>query len=813
MNTLSIIEQCINNSPFSHVMILGDCNANPKKQGRVDLELGSFCEANSLFVSDQRILSAETFTFYSLAHNTTSWLDHIICSYSCDSAIIDMNVDNSFVSSDHLPICCTIYVNDTMGSSMVADTCSQNSHSTDYMFSWSGVDNNVKKKYSSLTNRLLCQIDPPIEAIMCQQTNCTKHQQHIDMFYNSIIDCLQSASSLCLSKKPASHSHSAIAGWNEYVKASHAVSRDAFLWWQAYNKPRHGPIFDEMRSSRAQFKRSLRICKQNEQTTISDKLAESLKKHDATEFWKEVSKHNKKKCAAASNIDGVVGERQIAEQWRNYYYDILNSCTNFSSRESVDLQCSDLEVTNQMVIFVDVIKWALNSLKTGKAAGIDGLTSESLIHAGHGLCVLLSMCFTAMFKHSYIPKSMLDSIIVPIIKNKCGDISAATNYRPIAVSNILSKVLELVILFRIEHYLSTTDNQFGYKRKLGTDMCIYTLHETIDILKQSSSSVFISFLDASKAFDKVNHWLLFDKLLKRNVPLYIVKLLVFWYQHQRMAVRWGTHISSFFRVTNSVRQGSILSPKLFSIYMDDLSVSLNALPIGCNVDGTLINHLLYADDICLISLSSAGLQKLLNTCEQYCASHDITFNTNKCYCMCIKSKQDKHSLPTMYLCNQNLSFVDSVKYLGVHIDSSQKSDNDVKRQLKTVYGQANELRKCFMLCTYTVKCTLFSSYCTAMYCSPLWFCSTAASLQQLKVAYNNALRRLLGIPTYHSAREMFVNLGLPSFPELIRKHINLFVERLESSKNHIIFKLVQSVVPLFSNIWKFWFKQTSGLYV
>ena len=118
-----------------------------------------------------------------------------------------------------------------------------------------------------------------------------------------------------------------------------------------------------------------------------------------------------------------------------------------------------------------------------------------------------------------------------------------------------------------------------------------------------------------------------------------------------------------------------------------------------------------------------------------------------------------------------------------------------------------------MLCTYTVKCTLFSSYCTAMYCSPLWFCSTAASLQQLKVAYNNALRRLLGIPTYHSAREMFVNLGLPSFPELIRKHINLFVERLESSKNHIISKLVQSVVPLFSNIWKFWFKQTSGLYV
>ena len=61
---------------------------------------------------------------------------------------------------------------------------------------------------------------------------------------------------------------------------------------------------------------------------------------------------------------------------------------------------------------------------------------------------------------------------------------------------------------------------------------------------------------------------------------------------------------------------------------------------------------------------------------------------------------------------------------------------------------------------------------------------------------------------------LIINLiGLPSFPELVRKHIYLFVEKLENSKNHIIFKLVQSVVPLFSNIWKFWFKQTSGLYV
>ena len=86
------------------------------------------------------------------------------------------------------------------------------------------------------------------------------------------------------------------------------------------------------------------------------------------------------------------------------------------------------------------------------------------------------------------------------------------NYRPIAVNSVLSKILEYVILNRYDNWLYTTDNQFGFKNKLSTDMCIFTFKQVLEYYRNSSSPEFVCFLDASKAFDRINHWHLLDKL-------------------------------------------------------------------------------------------------------------------------------------------------------------------------------------------------------------------------------------------------------------------------------------------------------------
>ena len=156
------------------------------------------------------------------------------------------------------------------------------------------------------------------------------------------------------------------------------------------------------------------------------------------------------------------------------------------------------------------------------------------------------MLFTSMFIHGHAPESMVETVLVPVLKNKAGDLSDTNNYRPIALSNVISKLIEIIILDRCKMQLSTTDYQFGFKQKHATDMCIYVLKEMIDYYRAHGSSVYICSLDASKAFDKINHSILFAKLINRNVPLHIVRLHGVWYSTQQLSVMWGKCSSKVF---------------------------------------------------------------------------------------------------------------------------------------------------------------------------------------------------------------------------------------------------------------------------
>ena len=148
----------------------------------------------------------------------------------------------------------------------------------------------------------------------------------------------------------------------------------------------------------------------------------------------------------------------------------------------------------------------------------------------------------------------------------------------------------------------------------------------------------MTFLDTSKAFDRFDHWRLFTKLIDKHVPLFVIKLLVFWCSQQQITIRWGITVSSSFHVTNGVKQGGIISPVLFNVYvyMDDLSTSLNDSGIGGHIGEKTINHLCYADDICLIALSSSAMQQLLNICHTYFTEHSLLYNGNKSFSMCFK---------------------------------------------------------------------------------------------------------------------------------------------------------------------------------
>ena len=164
-----------------------------------------------------------------------------------------------------------------------------------------------------------------------------------------------------------------------------------------------------------------------------------------------------------------------------------------------------------------------------------------------------------------------------------------------------------------------------------TNLCIYTLKEVIEFDKSQSSSVYICFMDASKTFDRVNHWTLFTKLIDRGMPDVFVRLLVQWYRAQKACVRWGTACSEMFAVSNGVRQDGILSPLFFNVYIDGLSDIICRTETCCTIGGILTNHLMYADDLVILSPSAKGFQQLIDVCADYGERHDIIFN-HACIC-------------------------------------------------------------------------------------------------------------------------------------------------------------------------------------
>jgi len=405
----------------------------------------------------------------------------------------------------------------------------------------------------------------------------------------------------------------------------------------------------------------------------------------------------------------------------------------------------------------------------------------------------LSILFNLFLLYGYVPTSFYQATIIPLVKCKSGDLTDVNNYRAIALSNSISKILETLLFSYIESYDVADEFQFGFKKNHSTASCTHVFKKTVDHYRKNGSHVFACFIDFNKAFDNVDYWLLFCKLIDNNPNdqcIAATRLLAYWYSNQEMYVRWHNNSSASFKICNGVRQGGILSPFLFRFYIRDLIAKVTNLSIGCNYFGFSINLLAYADDMVLLAPSWYGLQFLLNTIEKAADDINMSFNTKKTVCMvfnpCNKRKIVSSSFPAFRLSGCDLSFVDNFKYLGHIIDNCLNDDSDINREIKCLFVRANLLCRRFKRCSLAVKIKLFRSFCICFYDTALWCNYSAGAMTKFVSCYNKCLKYFFGYLKFSSVTNMLLELGLPTCNTLLYNYSVTFSSRMLESDNIVV---------------------------
>ncbi len=243
-----------------------------------------------------------------------------------------------------------------------------------------------------------------------------------------------------------------------------------------------------------------------------------------------------------------------------------------------------------------------------------------------------------------------------------------------------------------------------------------------------------------------------------------------------------------------------------SIFICCIHGDMSSIPLssqsGCCMGLKFINHLFYADDLCILAPSPSGLQTLMNHCHEYGSAHDIIFNPSNSICLRISPRRSKLEITSIYLHTTVIDFNDHAKYLGVFIANTLSDDMDITRQVKSLYARANTLLRKFCHCSQKVKLNLFQAYCASMYCTYLWCQYTVATYNKIRVAYNNIYRKLLGYSRMDSASMMFVTHHLDNFDTMIRKAMYNFTKRISSSTNSIIQCLSTNIALRAGPFWQ-----------
>ena len=275
--------------------------------------------------------------------------------------------------------------------------------------------------------------------------------------------------------------------------------------------------------------------------------------------------------------------------------------------------------------------------------------------------------------------------------------------------------------------------------------------------------------------------------MARNVPKIFLDIIISWYDGMWCRVKWDDHWSSWFQITAGVRQGGILSPDFYCLYVDELVNILKSSGVGCYIVDVFAAALIYADDMAVLAPSLKGLQRLLTICEEYCKEWDVRLNGKKSKNMGFgKGPAPRHKLK---IDGQPIEWVDKWDYLGITLQSGPEFSCCINKTANKFYRAANAILRVEGRSDDIVMLRLLETHCVSLltYAIEVVHVIDKNVWRRMRVAYNSIFRKLFNYTYRQSVTDLQHALGRPTWEELVHSRQQTFHERINklSSDSHV----------------------------
>lgn len=537
------------------------------------------------------------------------------------------------------------------------------------------------------------------------------------------------------------------------------------------------------------------LVKKKKRNFEGNKIKEIVKLKHAKprEFWKLFSKRNKN----VSNIP--------LNDFFEYFSNMHNDLFNVQDRESEYFcQNNDFDSNNCTFEELDIpitlaeVEFVIRSLKRNKSFSCDQLLNEYFIESFDILSGHIVDIFNAILNSGVFPRQWTEGILVPLFKKN--DPNDVNNYRGITLVSCFSKIFTGVLNNRLNKWAESndvlSDSQFGFRKGRSTIDAIFVLNSIIQKVLKEKGRLFCAFIDLKKAFDSVYLNGLWFKLFNLGLNGKILRVLKDMYTKVKTCVRGCNSYSDFFECAIGLKQGEVLSPALFSLFIEDLELFLqNDQTCGLTFDDITFILMLFADDMVILGKDKDDLQTSLHLLETYCHKWGLQVNTDKTKIVVFRKRGGLLNDEAWTYKGSNLEVVSNFNYLGTIFNYT----GNFALNQETLVGKGLKAMNCLIHNTKRypfkpkVMCQLFDAFVGSIlsYSCEIWGFGKCKEIERIHLKFCKYLLKV---------KSSTCNIGvygeLQRYPLYISRYTRIikFWCHIINSDNILVNKLYSSLV-------------------